>query len=306
MHKNRKRLQLVVNRSLTTFAVLCTAVLSNQMQAQRESVLIGAGDMLHVQVYDTPEMDQHIMVNDSGNAPLLFVGQISLAGKTPDQAAQAVSSAMVLKHVMQHPQVAVTIEKPARLDVSVGGEVNHVGTYSLTTPRPVLDVLDMAGGLTPMADRNIVIEHRGPAHLTETYFVSNEDPGGTAGQLKVWPGDRITVPRAGIVYVLGDVGRPGGYPLNSNDSAVTLMQALGLAQSPNKTSAYSKIKLLRRSGEGYTIVPVKVNDIKAGKASDPVLQPNDVVMVPFSYIKNFAINSTSVLSSVGTAAIYVH
>jgi polysaccharide export outer membrane protein len=114
------------------------------------------------------------------------------------------------------------------------------------------------------------------------------------------------VPRAGIVYVLGDVGKPGGYPLNSNDSAVTLMQALGLAMSPNKTSTYSRIRLLRRDGENYTTVKVNVNDIKAGKASDPVLLPNDVVMVPFSYIKNFAINSTAIVSSVGTAAIYTH
>jgi polysaccharide export outer membrane protein len=282
------------------------AILSTPLYAQRESVLIGAGDMLHVQVYDTPEMDQHILVDDSGNAPLLFVGRVTLAGKTPNEAAQAVASAMVHKGVMQHPQIEVSIEKSTMLDVSIGGEVNHVGTYSLTAPRPVLDVLDMAGGLTPMADRHIVIEHRAGAQVTETYFVPNVNTGSAADQLKVWPGDRITVPRAGIVYVLGDVGKPGGYPLNSNDSAVTLMQALGLAMSPNKTSTYSRIRLLRRDGESYTVVKVNVNDIKAGKASDPVLLPNDVVMVPFSYIKNFAINSTAIVSSVGTAAIYTH
>jgi polysaccharide export outer membrane protein len=153
------------------------AILSTPLYAQRESVLIGAGDMLHVQVYDTPEMDQHILVDDSGNAPLLFVGRVALAGKTPNEAAQAVSSAMLHKGVMQHPQVEVTIEKSAMLDVSVGGEVNHVGTYSLTTPRSVLDVLDMAGGLTPMADRHIVIEHRAGAQVTETYFVPNVNTG---------------------------------------------------------------------------------------------------------------------------------
>jgi polysaccharide export outer membrane protein len=176
----------------------------------------------------------------------------------------------------------------------------------MTTARPVLDLIAMAGGLTAMADRNIVIEHRGAGGVREKYFVSNDAPASGAEELKVWPGDRIIVPKAGVVYVLGDVGRPGGFVLNSNDSAVTLLQALALAESPNKTALYGRIKLLRRKGLEYELVPVNVNDIKAGKAPDVLLQANDVVMVPFSYVKNFAINSTSVVNSLGSAAIYTH
>jgi polysaccharide export outer membrane protein len=281
------------------FAVSCVLAF-----AQRESVVIGPGDTVRVQVYDTPEMDQSVLVDDGGKAPLLFVGAVELGGKTPDEAAQIVKGMMVAKNIMQHPQVAVTIQKAAALDVAVGGEVNHPGAFAMTTARPVLDLIAMAGGLTAMADRHIVIERRGAGGVTEKYFVPNDAPAGE--ELKVWPGDRIIVPKAGVVYVLGDVGRPGGFVLNSNDSAVTLLQALSLAESPNKTALYGHIKLLRRKGLEYTLVPVNVNDIKAGKAPDVLLQANDVVMVPFSYVKNFAINSTSVVNSLGSAAIYTH
>jgi polysaccharide export outer membrane protein len=274
--------------------------------AQRESVVIGPGDTVRVQVYDTPEMDQSVQVDDGGNAPLLFVGSVALGGKTPNEAAQIVKGMMVQKNIMQHPQVAVTIEKTGTLDVAVGGEVSHPGAFAMTTARPVLDLIAMAGGLTAMADRHIVIEHRGAGGVTEKYFVSNDAPEAGKEELKVWPGDRIIVPKAGVVYVLGDVGRPGGFVLNGNDNAVTLLQALSLAESPNKTALYGRIKLLRRKGLEYTVVPVNVNDIKAGKAPDVLLQANDVVMVPFSYVKNFAINSTSVVNSLGSAAIYTH
>jgi polysaccharide export outer membrane protein len=287
-------------------AFLFSALVCLPLAAQRESVVIGPGDTLHVHVYDTPEMDQSVLVGDDGTAPLLFVGAVALAGKTPLQAADAVQNAMLAKQLMQHPQVAVTLEKSGAMDVVVGGEVSHPGSFLLTTARPVLDLIDMAGGLTALADRHIVVEHRGANASAEKYFISNELQADKAAELKVWPGDRIIVPRAGLVYVLGDVGRPGGYSLGSTDSAVTLLQALALAESPNKTALYGRVRLLRRSGALYTLVPVNVNDVKAGKAPDPVLQSNDVVMVPFSYLKNFAVNSTAIVNSLGSAAIYTH
>jgi polysaccharide export outer membrane protein len=273
--------------------------------AQRDSIVIGVGDLVHVQVYDTPEMDQHVLVDDKGNAPLLFVGSVELAGKTPQQAEQAVRSMMMEHHIMQHPQVVVAIEKSGTLDVTVGGEVNHAGAFSLTTPRSIMDVIDMAGGLTALADRNILIEHRGATPSTQRYFVANI-PSSASEEVMVWPGDRVTVPRAGVVYVLGEVGRPGGYSMSSNEAQMTLLQALAIAGSPTRTGIYAHIRLLRKTGGAYTIVPANVNDIKAGKAADPMLQPNDVVYVPFSYTKNFAVNSTAIVSSVGSAAIYTH
>jgi polysaccharide export outer membrane protein len=106
------------------------------------------------------------------------------------------------------------------------------------------------------------------------------------------------------VYILGDVGRPGGYPLVSDDEHVTLLQALANASSTNKTAVISGIKLMRRSGDAYVEVPIHPHKIQQGKEADPVLQANDVVIVPFSYAKNFVLNGTGIAASVASAALY--
>jgi polysaccharide export outer membrane protein len=283
--------------------LLAMPVFSQITSATTESLLIGPGDKLHVKVFDTPEMDQLIRVGDNGDAPVLFLGAVALAGKTPENAAQTIRTLLVQKHLMQHPQVSVTMEQFGTQDVSVGGEVNHPGSYQIVTARSVLDVLDMAGGLNQFADRHIVVQHRDPASKPEIYFVSNDPAAALSSAVLIRPGDKVIVPRVGIAYVLGDVGRPGGYPLSGSDARTTLLQVLAMS-GPNKTAMISEIRLMRKTADGYVNVTIHVNRIKGGKEPDPVLGANDVVTVPFSFTKNFLMNGTSIASSIGSAAIY--
>jgi polysaccharide export outer membrane protein len=271
-----------------------------------ESLVIGPGDLLHVQFYDTPELDQHPRVNDAGEATLLFLGPVALSGKTSSQAATLIESLMVSRHFMSHPQVIVSIEQYATQEVVVSGEVGHPGSLLLTTPRPVLDVLALAGGLSSIADRRIVIQHRRGGTAPTVYFVSNDPATQLQDQVMIYPGDVILVAKVGIVYVLGDVGRPGGYPLASNDQHLTLVQALANAGSTNKTATISGVRLMRKSGGTYSQVPLHLSRIEAGKEPDPLLLADDVVIVPFSYAKNFLLNSTGIAASVGSAVIFTH
>jgi polysaccharide export outer membrane protein len=268
-----------------------------------ESLVIGPGDLLHVQFYDTPELEQRPRVNDAGEAPLLFLGPVAVSGKTTTEAATMIAARMVSGHFMSHPQVVVSIDQFATQEVMVSGEVGRPGGLLLTTPRPVLDVLALAGGLNAMADRRIVIQHRGVAG---EYFVSNDPAAQLRDPRLIYPGDVILVARVGIVYVLGDVGRPGGYPLSSNDQRVTLLQAIGNAGSTNKTATISAVRLMRKSADGYSRVPLNLGRIEAGKELDPLLLADDVVIVPFSYLKNFALNSAGIAASVGSAVIFTH
>lgn len=301
---------------LSLFILLCVLPLAAQTSPAspvpgNESLVIGPGDLLHVQFYDTPELEQHPRVNDAGVAPLLFLGPVMLAGKTPSEAATLIASLMVSHNFMSHPQVAVSIDQFATQGVTVSGEVGHPGNLMLTTPRPLLDVLALAGGLNAGADRHIVIQHRGAQHQGSTsaetpYFVSNDPAAQLHDQLMIYPGDVILVARAGFVYILGDVGRPGGYPLSSNDQNVTLLQALANAASPNKTAVISGVRLMRKTGTSYVQVPLHLGRIENGKEPDPALQADDVVIVPFSYAKNFILNDMGIAASVGSAVIYAH
>jgi polysaccharide export outer membrane protein len=290
--------------NVLVLVLLAVPVFSQTTSATTESLLIGPGDKLHVQVFDTPEMDQIIRVGDNGDAPVLFLGAVAVAGKTPEDAAQTIRTLLVQKDLMQHPQVSVTMEQFGTQNVSVGGEVNHPGSYEIVTARSVLDLLDMAGGLTEFADRHIVVQRRDPASKPETYFVSNDPAEALSSAILVRPGDKVIVPRVGIAYVLGDVGRPGGYPLSGNDARTTLLQILAMSGAPNKTAMNSQIRLMRKTADGYVNVPIHVNRIKGGKEPDPVLVADDVVTVPFSFTKNFLMSGPTLASSIGSSTIY--
>ena len=84
----------------------------------------------------------------------------------------------------------------------------------------------------------------------------------------------MIVPKAGIVYVLGDVGRPGGFAIQNNGS-VTLLQALALAGGINRTAAYGKARIVRKSSSGFSAIAIDFKRIAAGKQFDMVLQPNE-------------------------------
>jgi polysaccharide export outer membrane protein len=283
---------------------LFAMLIASPLAAQTESLLIGPGDVLHVQFYDTPELEQHPRVNDAGQVPLLFLGPVAVAGKTPEQAASSIAALTVALNYMRHPQVVVTIDQYATQDVSVTGEVLKPGSYPIATPRSVLDVLSMAGGLNAMADRHIVIRHRDPAAMPTNYFVSNDLAKALHDDVRVQPGDTILVARVGLVYVLGDVARPGGYPMVTNRAPVTLLQILAAAGSTNKTAVLSKLRLIRKTEGSYVEVPIQLDAIEKGQKPDVVLAEDDVLFIPFSYSKNFILNGSAIAASVGAAAIY--
>jgi polysaccharide export outer membrane protein len=273
--------------------------------APTESLLIGPGDMLHVSVFDTPEMEQHARVTDDGNVPLIFLGNVHVGGLTPEQAARLIETQLVAKDYMKHPQVTVSIDQYGTQGVLVMGQVKNPGSYQIDTSRPVLDVLSLAGGLTDVADRQITIERHNTGERVQ-YFVSNNPEEAFDHSVLIHPGDKLLVPKAGIVYALGDVGHPGGYPMADNRSKITAVQMVALAGGTPPTAVPGKARLIRRTADGYTEIPIQLSDMQKGKIADIQLQADDIVYVPFSYLKNLGVNAAGIVASAGSAAIYAH
>jgi len=280
------------------------AALTLSCVAQTESLLIGPGDLLLVEVFDTPEMVQMVRVTDAGTVRLHLIGELKLAGETPIEAGKIVENALIDEKIMREPQVTVRIEEYGT-DVSVLGEVKNPGTYSITTAQPILKILSLAGGLTGMADRNVTVQRHHDRSQKIQYYLANDAEQALADGLMVYPGDIVVVPRAAIVYVLGDVARPGGYPITTNDSRLTVLQAIAMAGSANKTSVASHVRLIRKTSEGQQELPIQLAAIQKGKQPDLVLQPDDVLYVPFSWMKNVAISASSIAASTSGAAVYV-
>ena len=169
----------------------------------------------------------------------------------------------------------------------------------------MLDVLALAGGLTETADRNIIIERCGDSEHPVHYKVSNDAAAAVRSSVVVYPGDTIVVPKAGIVYVLGDVNRPGGIVMDNNTSEMTLLQALTLAGGVSRTAKQGHAKLLRKDATGYHETQLSLGEIQNGRQQDMALVAGDVLYVPFSYVKNVAVSGSSgIISSLSSAAIY--
>jgi polysaccharide export outer membrane protein len=289
----------------STFLLLLSS-LAASAPAQKETLLIGPGDLLHLEVYDTPEMEQHSRVTEAGNIPFSFLGNVHVSGLTPEQAAEQIEHSLQAAGIMLHPQVSVEVESYALANASVMGEVQKPGTYEIDTPHRVVDVLALAGGMTPVADRHITIQRFGPDKQKVDYYYSNEGDAALSNDPMVYPGDSVVVSKVAVVYVLGDVFKPGGYPINTNNSKMTALQAIALAGYANHTAAVGRSRLVRQTTNGVQEINLPVGAMQKGKMPDVALLPDDVVYVPFSFMRNLEVNSQGILASVTSSAIYIH
>jgi polysaccharide export outer membrane protein len=209
----------------------------------------------------------------------------------------------VSAHFLNHPQVAVVVNQYATQNVTVIGEVRSPGAYPLSTPRPILDVVALGGGLNEIADRNILVERHGDQSNPIPYIVSNDAGQAIKEQVLVNPGDTVVVPKAGIVYILGDVNRPGGYTMTDNQSKMSLLEALSMAGGTARTAKLGHARLIRKAD--HTEAEVSLGEIQKGKQPDFALAPGDILYVPFSYAKNLVISSSAgIVGAASAAAIY--
>jgi polysaccharide biosynthesis/export protein len=269
-----------------------------------ESLLIGPGDLVSVSVFDTPEMNQDVRVNDAGVVRLQLIGDVNIGGQTPAAAAKTIEDSLISHQIMKTPQVNVRVKDYVTQDVSILGQVKNPGPYQITTPQTVLKVIALAGGLSEDADRKITIQRHNQTDQKVEYYLANNASQAVQTAVMVNPGDTVIVPRAPVVYILGDVGRPGGYAIATNDSKLTMLQLIAMAGSTNKTSK-SNLKLIRKSPDGEAKeIPVQLAAIQKGKQPDIPLQQGDIIYVPFSWMKNTALTASNIAASTSSAAIY--
>ncbi len=271
-------------------------------QQAPESLLIGPGDLVSVHIFRADELDTKGRVKDAGTLTLPLIGATPVAGLAAADAADAVAKRYKEAGFLNEPQVAVYIEESAAQQVAVLGEVSHSGTVPVSSPRSLLDVLAAAGGLLKTADGHVTV--RRPSGEAVCVLVANDAAHRvSAGNIKVNPGDTVLVPRAGIVYVLGDVGRPGGY-LMQDDARLSLLQALSLAAGTTKTAKEGAVRLLRRVNGVTMELPVHLRAAEQGKAPDLALENEDILYVPFSLGKNLTLGASSIAASAASAVIY--
>jgi polysaccharide export outer membrane protein len=279
---------------------------------------IGPEDLLEISVFEAQEMNRALRVSASGEISLPLLGPVRAAGLTPREL-ESVLQELLRRSYMKDPHVSVFVREMESHPVSVFGAVHKPGVYQIRGTRTLVEVLSMAEGLAEDAGDTVLVMHGATARgleipSAEGSAIASSTPGpgeaptgsgpsappSEAGTIEinikqllgsgdprvnvpVYPGDVVKVARAGIVYVVGEVKRPGGYVLKSNEN-ISVLQALALAEGLTHTSAKSQARIIRiEEATGQrTEIPIDLGKVLAGKAQDPVLRPKDVVFVPNS------------------------
>lgn len=291
---------------LLATTLVCSAgpsLAQTNVSETHESLLIGPGDLLRVTVLRESDLTQQVRVRDSGEVTLPLIGNVQVCGLSAADAAIAIAGKYVEGQFLKHPDVSVFVEEFATQPVAVLGQVVRPGVISISTKRSMVDVIAMAGGLTDVADRHITVGRGGNTHGLEEVFLSNRPEDALNANVEIFPGDKILVPKAGIVYVLGDVGKPGGY-LMQNNSRLTVLEAIAMASGVNRTASESRARVIHNANGHFEERELPLKDMQQGKAPDQLLQADDVIYIPFSFGKNILMGTNSIVAATSSALIY--
>jgi polysaccharide export outer membrane protein len=269
---------------------------------------LAPGFLLSLNVLDDPDLVGAFRIDQKGDITPPILGTIHVAGETASEARVQIRKKLLDDQILKDPQVNLTVLEYTSPEVTIVGEVANPGRYPLLAPRALLDVLALAGGATLAAGNEIQIT-RGGANAEPTvksilvHYSRATNPDAVK-QTIVNPGDTVLVKRAGIVYVLGAVTRPGGYVMQE-EGTLNVLQAISLANGTMLTADTSTIHVLRRSDQGPMVdIPLSYKKLVRAQSAEVQLQATDVVYVPTSKMKAILTNGSSIMASASSASIY--
>jgi polysaccharide export outer membrane protein len=271
------------------------------------AVGLAPGDTLQAHFLDFPEaVSLPVTVSSAGTIFVPYVGQVKVAGLTPDEAEQAVIEALQAKQVVKSPQVSLTVVSARNLSVLVLGAVAIPHQIPLLSPAPLSLVLGQVGTFTPVASYHILIAHRDGAPPVD---VELDRTGMSMRGLsaEVRPGDVVTVAQAGSFFALGEFTHPGIFPITGTQH-MTLMQAVATAGGPTLVASLSRARILRSVDGHREEIEVDLAKLHDGKVADPLIQTDDILFIPRNQVKvvvNSWLNqSLYALSTVNTVKNY--
>lgn len=247
-------------------------------------ILIGPGDLIDVTLFNAPELSGRFRVDTRGNVDAPLIGDVPVQGLTTEQAGKRIGQRYVDAQILRpdSAQVTVFIEEYASQGIAVNGEVKTPGIYPALGIRMLNDVITEAGGELVDASSTVLITRRSDPHhpISVAYNPSALKP--VIPEIQINPGDSIIVPRAGIVYVVGDVLKPGGYVLDGRNT-LTAEEAMGLAGGAGRAPSMHKVQLVRTLADGRKeMIIIPMNLVFKGKAADVALKDGDILYVPTS------------------------
>jgi polysaccharide export outer membrane protein len=277
---------------------------------------LGPEDEIVVHVVDVPDLTgKPQRVDPAGDIRLPMVGRIHAAGLTLEELEGQLTEQ--LKTYLQDPDVSITVTDFHSQPVSIIGAVGTAGVQQLKGRKTLIEVLSMAGGVSPDAGPTARITRRlewGPIPLPDA---TKDDAGGfSTGEVDlrslldgknpeqnivIRPHDVISVPRAALVFVVGEVARPGPLPLNGGAS-ISVLEAVSMSGGVLRMAAADRAWIVRRVGPQQRLAELNVDlkKITRGTLKDPLLVAGDILVVPDNTGKRVAARLVEVAIQTGT------
>ncbi|HET7150321.1 MAG TPA: polysaccharide biosynthesis/export family protein [Candidatus Acidoferrum sp.] len=283
----------------------------------RSTYLLGPDDQLEI---SGPELtdsagDKRARIDSDGDMQAPLVGRIHVAGLTVQQAEEALDKA--LSTYIREPQVVLNVVEVRSQPVSILGAVNTPGVHQVQGHKTLMEMLASAGGIRPDAGYSVHITRElewgciplpgakldpsGQFSVAEVNLKEIMEAKDPAENIQIFPHDVISVPKAEMVYVVGDVKRSGGFVLGERQS-ISVLQALSLAEGLNGTAdaKHAKILRLNRDKDQREELPVDVKALLKGKKQDVSLQGDDILFIPASTGKKAALRAVEAAVQTGT------
>ena len=154
-------------------------------------------------------------------------------------------------------------------------------------------------GKIPLPDAKM--DPEGEFNIAQVSLLSIMQARSPEENIQILGHDVTTVPRADMVYVIREVGKSGGFPLQEKEG-ISVLQALSLAGGVSRFAALSSTRILRASADGGSRIeiPLDLKQLLSGKRDDVQMKPGDILFIPNSLSKNASLRAIETAIQLGT------
>jgi polysaccharide export outer membrane protein len=269
---------LLLVSTLAVFGQIKPSLMEDAGKENLPSQKLGVDDLIAVSVYEAPELTRTLRVEEDGtiHLPLLKDG-VKAEGMFARQLETSIAAALKTEQILVDPFVKVTVVEYHSRPISVMGAVHKPVVFQSVGKVTLLDALARAEGLTNDAGTEVLITRGGLVErISVKKLMKDADP---ALNYELHGGEEIRVPEAGKIFVVGNVKRPGAFPVrDASDNSVLRVIALSEGLLP---FAAKEAYIYRRDEKGTKQeITVALEKIMQRKSPDVILETDDLFYVP--------------------------
>lgn len=312
---------------LSILCVFCVAAALGQTAAQQDVVpatpvqeedlyRIGFQDILEIEVFNHSNLNKRIAVGPSGTIVLYRLERpVAAVCKTERELADDIANAYKEEKYLKNPQINVRVAEQKSQSFAVIGAVEKPGNFYVSRRVHLLELLALAGGPNKESGTRMLVARAGSTSNCKATAETPDDDSIAVMDFKIrdvqegkqtlWmkAGDVVSVMDADIVYMYGNVMKPGALKLRD---PITLTQAIASAEGLKPATKKDRIRVLRQEpGKAdRTEFLFDLDQINKGKVKDPYLEPNDIVAVSEDKTKMILRGITNTIKNSVPSAVY--